>query len=256
MGIEAFTEVAQAVLPDWQVIGVEDVEFLAPFKFYRDEPRVVRVEAVFGGDDNERWARCRLIGRRSLLGGERQEETLHFAGKVLLAREPREPESRSDLPEPTEATLNSDLIYSVYFHGPAYQVLDSAWRSGDQLVAKMPDGLPVHHIPEDKQTIAGPRLIELCFQAAGLLDFGESERVGLPNRLESLELFHPISEIAGARVVVEKRDDGTHQAVVVDDSGRVVLKIGGYSTIELPLNLDPEALAALKQIVDGSEATT
>ena len=46
MGIEAFAEAALCLLPGWHVEAIEDVNFLAPFKFYRNEPRTVTVEAV------------------------------------------------------------------------------------------------------------------------------------------------------------------------------------------------------------------
>ena len=47
MGIEAFAEAAQCLLPGWHVEAVEEVNFLAPFKFYRNQPRTVTVQAVF-----------------------------------------------------------------------------------------------------------------------------------------------------------------------------------------------------------------
>ena len=47
MGIEAFAEAAQCVHPGWHVEAVEEVNFLSPFKFYRDEPRTVTVQAVY-----------------------------------------------------------------------------------------------------------------------------------------------------------------------------------------------------------------
>ena len=47
MGIEAFAEAAPALAPGWRVDAVEDVDFLAPFKFYRGEPRAVTVETAF-----------------------------------------------------------------------------------------------------------------------------------------------------------------------------------------------------------------
>ena len=47
MGIEAFAEAAKAMAPDWHVASIEDMSFLAPFKFYRHEPRTLTVEAAF-----------------------------------------------------------------------------------------------------------------------------------------------------------------------------------------------------------------
>ena len=42
MGVEAFAEAALCLLPGWHVEAIEDVNFLAPFKFYRSEPRTPR----------------------------------------------------------------------------------------------------------------------------------------------------------------------------------------------------------------------
>ncbi len=41
MGIEGFAEAALSVHPDWYIETVEEVNFLAPFKFYKDDPRTV-----------------------------------------------------------------------------------------------------------------------------------------------------------------------------------------------------------------------
>ena len=68
MGVEAFAEVAQVATPGWRVEAVEDVAFLAPFKFYRDQPRQMTVEATFlPGDGDEVVADCRLLGTRVVL---------------------------------------------------------------------------------------------------------------------------------------------------------------------------------------------
>ena len=46
MGIEAFAEAALRMLPGWHIEAIEKVDFLAPFKFYRGEPRTLTVEAI------------------------------------------------------------------------------------------------------------------------------------------------------------------------------------------------------------------
>ena len=53
MGIEAFAEVARLLYPDRSVTAIEDVDFLAPFKFYRDEPRELKVLARFAPDGDD-----------------------------------------------------------------------------------------------------------------------------------------------------------------------------------------------------------
>ena len=45
MGMEAFAEVARLLVPEWYVVAVEDVDFLTPVKFYRDEPRTLTISA-------------------------------------------------------------------------------------------------------------------------------------------------------------------------------------------------------------------
>jgi len=254
MGIEAFAEVSGAAFPEWNLIAVEDVEFRSPFKFYRDEPRKVRVQAVFRGDGDELLSECRLIGRRSLAKGERVEETLHFTGRVRIARQPRAAESLAELPAAPEQVLGPDVIYDLYFHGPAYQVLDEAWRNGDRVVGRLQERLPIHHRPEDQKTLSGPRLAELCFQTAGLIEFADSNRVGLPRRVAHIGLFDSSGERAGARAVVEREDSGDFTAIVVDEAGDVLLEMNGYATIESPMTIETEPLAALRRALAARTA--
>ena len=46
MGIEAFAEAALWMAPGWHIEAIEDVDFLAPFKFYRQEPRTLVIQAA------------------------------------------------------------------------------------------------------------------------------------------------------------------------------------------------------------------
>ena len=179
MGIEAFVEVAQAFGAEWLTTAVEDIEFLAPFKFYRDEPRRVVVQAIFTGDGEELVARCRLIGRREFAAAERVEETVHFTGRVRLARQAAKDGEVAEVPERSPVTLDPGVIYDLYFHGPAYRVLGEAWTlDKEAVVGRLPSGLPTHHVPAEAVTLSGPRLAELCFQTAGLIEFSDSDRVG------------------------------------------------------------------------------
>ena len=68
MGMEAFAEVARLLVPQWQVVAVEDVDFLTPVKFYRDEPRTVTITAALRPDGADLVADCRLEAERQLPG--------------------------------------------------------------------------------------------------------------------------------------------------------------------------------------------
>ena len=84
MGVETFAEVAKLAFPDLAIAAIEDVNFMAPFKFYRDEPRTLEVAATFTVDGDDVIADCRLIGTRTLANQPEPQRTVHFTGKVRL----------------------------------------------------------------------------------------------------------------------------------------------------------------------------
>ena len=139
MGIEAFAEAVGDAPAGWHVAAVEDVDLHAPVKFYRDEPRTLEVRALLrDAGDGVVVADCSLIGRRRLRGGEEQE-TVHFTGRVRLTTDPPPaPEAAAGRPSetPPGSVVEHDAVYRVYFHGPAYQVLDRAWRGNGAVLGR------------------------------------------------------------------------------------------------------------------------
>jgi hypothetical protein len=248
MGMEGFAEAARLLLPGWQVTGLEDVELLAPFKFYRDEPRTLELRAlVRDGGDGTLLADCELIGRRTL-PGQGETETRHFTGRARLARElPPAPAAAAPATE-APAAVEHDDVYRVYFHGPAYQVLERAWRENgerDRIVGAFAQDLPPDHDPAEPSTLIAPRLVELCFQTAGMWEIGTAGRMALPTHVDRVARFAPEGSAGRLWAVVTPRDGGA-DAEVVDDAGRVHLRLEGYRTIELPGGIDPGALAPIR----------
>jgi acyl transferase domain-containing protein/acyl carrier protein len=244
MGVEAFAEVAQLPLPGWHVVAVEDVDFPAPFKFYRDEPRAVTVTAVYHSEGDELIADCRLTGSRQLPNQPEPQVTEHFTGRVRLAKG-RVPSEPADPPPPSDgaAAAGADSIYAVYFHGPAYQVLDRAWRDGNRAVGLYSDTLPADHQPAGRTELASPRLIELFFQTAGMWEIGRANRFALPRHIDRVVLYgaRDTLEESGNRAVaiVEDRETG-FGGRLVDSAGNVLLEVHGYRTVELPGGVDPD----------------
>jgi hypothetical protein len=66
MGVESFAAIAQLAAADLHVAGVEQMDFLAPVKFYRDEPRTLIVCAVIRPAGADLVADCTLGGMRTL----------------------------------------------------------------------------------------------------------------------------------------------------------------------------------------------
>ncbi len=253
MGMEGFAEAAHALLPGWHVSALEDVDLRAPFKFYRDEPRTLELRALLrDGGDGTIVADCRLLGRRTL-PGKGEQETVHFTGRARLTQGPPPPAPERERPsaEAREgAEVDREAVYRVYFHGPAYQVLDSAWRSDGDVVGRLAAELPPAHEPPGQPTEITPRLIELCFQTAGVWELGRFSRMGLPTHVDRVVSFEGADEQGPLFAVVHPTDGDGVDAEVVDESGRVRLRLEGYRTTALPGGLDPEALDPIRAAMD------
>jgi NAD(P)-dependent dehydrogenase (short-subunit alcohol dehydrogenase family) len=255
MGIEGFVEAAHAMLPGWTVATIEDIDLRAPFKFYRDEPRTLELRALLrDGGDGMLQADCRLVGRRELPGNGEQE-TVHFTGRVHLTREaPDTPRSEAPPAESDADAVDHDALYRVYFHGPAYQVLDRAYRHDGELVGRFADDLPPDHDPVEQPTEAAPRLVELCFQTAGVLELGTEGRMGLPTHVDRVSIFPGWSERGPFYAVVRPNGVDAIDAEVVDEEGRVRVRLEGYRTVALPGELDSDALAPIRAAIDATES--
>ena len=248
MGIEAFAEAALCLLQGWHIEAIEDVNFLAPFKFYRKEPRTVTVEAVIRPERDTLLAACRLTGQRSLPNQAEPQVTTHFTAQVRLARQTPKAVTVPALGTPVGHIIESAEIYPLYFHGPAYQVVERAWWDGHRIVGLMAKSLPANHLPSELPTLMAPRLIELCFQTAGLWEMGAQGRMGLPlhiHRVSSLS----IPESADTRLYAVVTSDparGSFDAQVTDTKGNCYLQLSGYRTVAVPNAVDAGRLKALQ----------
>jgi NAD(P)-dependent dehydrogenase (short-subunit alcohol dehydrogenase family) len=250
MGIEAFAEAALCVHPGWHIEAIEEVNFLAPFKFYRDEPRTVIIQALFYPQGDNLRAECRLIGRRTLPNQSQPQETVHFTARVRVTKQPPQASAGLPIKLTSEAIVDAAQIYRIYFHGPAYQVLDSAWRDGERIIGQMSVDLPTDHDPLQGPTLIGPRLIELCFQTAGLLEISEHNRMGLPLYVHHVSWSRPPELAVGPLFAVVTPDTAGQKfdAEVVDTQGNRYLQLTGYRTVTLPDSVDTELLHALQNV--------
>jgi hypothetical protein len=254
MGVEGFAELAGLLLPGWSVSGVEDVEFLEPVKFYRDEPRTLRLSAILrGGDtvDADLVADCSLTASRTLVTSPEPVVTEHFRARVRLTAIPAPAETGDAAPAAAEVTTSTAELYQVYFHGPAYQVLGRAWRADGGVAGELAAELPDNHIPADQALAAKPRLIELCFQTAGLLGLATEGVLGLPQAIERVVLpaYPETAEETRLVAVATPRGDDLFDVRVVDSVGRTVLRLEGYRTVAFPAPVAAERLEPLRRAV-------
>jgi len=254
MGMEAFAEVARLLVPDRHVVAVENVDFRAPLKFYRDEPRTLTITALLRPDGADLVAECRLVAERMLPGSDTPQRQVHFTGSVRLRAQPPEPETAAPVVRADDVTaVGREDVYRLYFHGPTYQVVAESWQDDGSVVARLAADLPPNHKPEDLPTVLGPRLVELCFQAAGVWEAGRAGRLALPahvGRVQVVGTPGPVEADGSAVAVVRAISDGTaaesFDCTVLDKKGQVVLRVEDYRTVSLPGELRPEVSAPLQ----------
>lgn len=258
MGIEGFSVAARHIASilaakegSYQVARIEDIQFLAPFKFYRNEPRRVTWKANVFREERGLVARVRLESRRALRGQAEEEKIQHFSGKVYLAasQESLQPD-HSTVPQwQDQLVVSREDIYKLYFHGPAFQVLEGVSRDGEHVLGKMHSGLP--QITAEKQDFLSlPQLVELCLQTAGVYEVGQTGVLALPSAIGSLTLYQQPLDSAElfAEVRPHKTVDGQYcfDASVIDAKGNRYLEIRDYRTAPLPYSAEVELVQPLK----------
>jgi NAD(P)-dependent dehydrogenase (short-subunit alcohol dehydrogenase family)/uncharacterized ubiquitin-like protein YukD len=254
MGIEGLSTAARHVSSvlasekgSFQVAKIEDVHFLAPFKFYRGQKRVVTWKANVYRQEDGLVARVILESSVSRFGRD-PETMLHFTGRVYLTADPQ-PISAEAETRPHwngSRTLDAEDIYKLYFHGPAFQVLEGVQRKGDLVLGKLRENLPAITAQEHGLATA-PLLVELCLQTAGVWEIGTTGSLALPSRIGSLKLYHveAPSDQLFAEVKPLNSQDGAlvFDARVIDQAGKVYLELENYSTQSLPYTMENHLLA-------------
>jgi NADP-dependent 3-hydroxy acid dehydrogenase YdfG len=250
MGMEAFAEVARLLAPELHVAAVENVDFRAPLKFYRDEPRTLTITALLHPDGDDLLAECRLSAERVLPGADEPQRIVHFTGSVRLTADPPAldgPAFGDPVSGDSTPALTPEQVYRLYFHGPAYQVVGSAWKQADGAAARFAADLP----PQvDKPALIAPRLVELCFQTVGLFEAGTEGHLALPLHVDAVRLNGSPVERAGL-VATCRRDGKGFSCAVRDDGGALVLRLDGYRTVPLPDPPPDDVITPIASIMRG-----
>jgi hypothetical protein len=113
----------------------------------------------------------------------------------------------------------------------------------------MATGLPADHLPFDSSMTLSPRVIELCFQTAGLWEMGVRGVMGLPQHIDRISVLQSPDEAPCYAVVRPDRAVGNFEAEVVDANGRVFLHMAGYRTAAVPTAIEPDRLHALRAVM-------
>jgi hypothetical protein len=171
--------------------------------------------------------------------------TTHFKARVILAREA--PAARTSAPPPAgHSVVEAATIYQAYFHGPAYQVVQRAWQDNGKTVGEFAPDLGPNHVPPAQPLAIAPRLIELCFQTAGLREMKMRDKMGLPLHADRVLYFKDPAQVdATLFAVVTEAGADAYDVEVVDHRGNVFLQLQAYSTVALEGGVKAEPLHAL-----------
>ncbi|HEY5137333.1 MAG TPA: polyketide synthase dehydratase domain-containing protein, partial [Candidatus Nanopelagicales bacterium] len=116
--------------------------------------------------------------------------------------------------------------------------------------ARLPASLPGDRSPSSAPLTLAPRLVELCFQTAGLWEAARSDRLALPLGVGSARVLLDPTAAQVPLVAHAEVHDGHVDALVVDDEGRVVVRLDGYTTV--PLTAVPDDVRASLHTAFGS----
>jgi hypothetical protein len=94
---------------------------------------------------------------------------------------------------------------------------------------------------------SAPRLIELCFQTAGLWEMGVHGRLGLPLHIDAVRVWQvPNAANPLYAVVTPDSKQQSFRAEVIDGNGNLYVQLIGYRTVAIPGVADTKLLQALQ----------
>ncbi|MRS05740.1 hypothetical protein EG832_21370, partial [bacterium] len=195
VGIEGFTRAAKhissalaAANSGFEVERLEHIQFLAPFKFYGNKSRAMAWKAGATRVQDGLRVDVTLESDTERINGK-VDHVEHFRGQVYL--------TLKDIVSPNNAVppkwskskeVTAEEIYQLYFHGPSFQVLEAAQRSGSSVLGRFNNNL-ININADEPGLFTTPLLIELCFQTAGLWEAGSTGNLGLPHSIGKLRVY-------------------------------------------------------------------
>jgi hypothetical protein len=153
----------------------------------------------------------------------------------------------------TAPEIGREAIYRVYFHGPAYRVLDRVESAGPNcVIGCMTGDLPLNTTDANHGDLVGPRMIELCFQTAGVWEIGKTGQLALPAAVDRVIVRDPSTGSGPLVAEVTAHPDGdalSFSARVRDGEGKVHVELEGYRTSRMPSTLPEAEAGPFKAIV-------
>lgn len=235
MGIETFMEAA-AALDGQAPSGLEDVHFHLPIKLLRSSPVVARIKGERGPNLEQFEIESDFINSKGVKMGNTRR---HFTARPLPNKDidSKWNNYKGQIDVGGAYQADKEVVYSRYFHGPSFQVLDGILRVDDKMVLgvyQKPAAVLFHDGP--KHLIAHPLLIEAAFQTCGWRDLSVENRETLPDSIGKLYIQTkgvPASKLFTLCIYNGKNIEGKsiYDAFVFDESGKLWIELSDYQMI-------------------------
>ena len=233
MGIETFMEAASA-LTGKTPGGLEDVHFYLPIKLLRRNPQAVRIKGREENGNVSMEIESDFINSKGVKMGNTRR---HFTARALKNFDSKWNNFKTKVDLTGDYAVSKEQIYSKYFHGPSFQVLDGILKIDDNTVLgvyKKPAEVLFHDGP--KNLIAYPMLIEAAFQTCGYRDLAVDNRMTLPDSIGKIAILskdEPPRKLYILGVFTGQNIEGksVYDAFVFDEQGKLWLELGDYQMI-------------------------
>ncbi len=174
MGIEAFFEAYKEITGE-SANSITNVDFKSALRIEKDKTQKIMVSTHL------------LKNKMKLLSVRENDETKHFVTDIP-SKIDRPVYSMKDIELSHVNIMNQKEIYSLFFHGPTFQVLDALNTiKQNEIITKVRIDQRIRL--KSQSMLLFPLIIEAAFQTAGLYDLLMNEKFSLPSKIAKLTLY-------------------------------------------------------------------
>ncbi len=191
----------------------------------------------------------------------RRREIEHFITRIETnAKKNRSRKSKHIIPDSRIELLSKSDIYSVFFHGPSFQILEKLVElSSEKAVAKV--NLPGLKLFSDKKkkTHVEPLIIEAALQTAGLYSYIIHQSISLPSTIEKLEFFSKNKPEYVVSEFISKDDTHSYFNIeAIDKDGKTILRLDKLGLIhtQFPADISEKVLQKIATIKEYWELSS
>ncbi len=235
MGLEAFAQAARLFCPGLDVVAMEEIHFNKALKIFKEKPVEMRIVLeTLSESSEEKRLQARLESDFVSSTGQKLGETrTHFEGIVVMGQTYKAPKKPLSFPKEIP-DMNREKIYQILFHGPLFHVCENVYLDKNKgIMAKMNQSKEALFKDANPVWSIQPLQIELGFQAAGLYEYLNDKRFGLPYQVDKIHFYsQPGTEFKEIRAVaIPENKDSSQFSVEICSGDTIHIEIEGYRTI-------------------------